>query len=49
MLQVLATVLAEPPSGAGLASWRDGKSQVVRALLPDRDSWYDPAGSPDPS
>jgi glucose-6-phosphate 1-dehydrogenase len=32
MLQVLATVLAEPPSGSGLASWRDAKSQVVNAL-----------------
>ena len=26
MLQVLATVLAEPPSGTALASWRDAKS-----------------------
>ena len=25
MLQVLATVLAEPPSGSGLAGWRDAK------------------------
>ena len=32
MLQVLATVLAEPPSGSGLASWRDAKSQVVNTL-----------------
>ena len=32
MLQVLATVLAEPPSGGGLNSWRDAKAQVVRAL-----------------
>jgi len=32
MLQVLATVLAEPPSGSGLASWLDAKHQVVHAL-----------------
>jgi glucose-6-phosphate 1-dehydrogenase len=29
---VLATVLAEPPSGSGLASWGDAKHQVVQAL-----------------
>ena len=34
MLQVLATVLADPPDGAGLASWRDAKSRVVSALRP---------------
>jgi glucose-6-phosphate 1-dehydrogenase len=34
MLQVLATVLAEPPSGAGLAGWRDAKHTVVSALSP---------------
>jgi glucose-6-phosphate 1-dehydrogenase len=34
MLQVLATVLAEPPSGSGLAAWRDAKHQVVKALSP---------------
>jgi glucose-6-phosphate 1-dehydrogenase len=32
MLQVLATVLAEPPSGTGLAGWRDAKHSVVNAL-----------------
>ena len=32
MLQVLATVLAEPPSGTGLASWLDAKHNVVNAL-----------------
>ena len=32
MLQVLATVLAEPPSGGGLAGWRDAKHAVVSAL-----------------
>ena len=36
MLQVLATVLAEPPDGTGLASWRDVKSQLVGALEPLR-------------
>jgi glucose-6-phosphate 1-dehydrogenase len=34
MLQVLATVLAEPPSGGGLAAWRDAKHSVVNALSP---------------
>src|SRR3974390_2450724 len=34
MLQVLATVLAEPPSGGGLGSWRDAKRAVVNALTP---------------
>ena len=34
MLQVLATVLAEPPPGAHLRSWRDAKQQVVSALSP---------------
>ncbi len=34
MLQVLATVLAEPPSGQGLGSWPDAKSRVVAALRP---------------
>ena len=34
MLQVLATILAEPPSGSGLASWPDAKYQVVKALSP---------------
>jgi glucose-6-phosphate 1-dehydrogenase len=34
MLQVLATVLADPPDGNGLASWRDVKSQIVGALEP---------------
>ena len=34
MLQVLATILAEPPSGSGLASWRDAKHAVVQALSP---------------
>ena len=34
MLQVLATVLAEPPQGQGLASWPDAKSRVISALRP---------------
>ena len=34
MLQVLATVLAEPPSAHGLSDWRDAKQQVVNALRP---------------
>ncbi len=34
MLQVLATVLAEPPDGAGLDTWRDSKSQLIAALRP---------------
>ena len=34
MLQVLATVLADPPGGKGLESWRDAKSRVVSALRP---------------
>ena len=34
MLQVLATVLADPPDGNGLASWRDVKSQIIGALEP---------------
>ena len=34
MLQVLATVLAEPPSGPALGSWRDAKAAVVAALRP---------------
>jgi len=35
MLQVLATVLAEPPAGQGsLASWPDAKLRVISALRP---------------
>jgi len=34
MLQVLATVLAEPPGGRGLGSWGDAKHAVVSALSP---------------
>ncbi len=34
MLQVLATVLADPPDGAGLSSWPDAKTRVISALRP---------------
>ncbi len=34
MLQVLATVLADPPDGSGLEHWRDVKSQIIGALEP---------------
>ena len=34
MLQVLATVLAEPPDRPGLADWQDAKARVVSALRP---------------
>jgi glucose-6-phosphate 1-dehydrogenase len=34
MLQVLASVMAEPPSGPGLSTWPDAKYQVVKALGP---------------
>jgi glucose-6-phosphate 1-dehydrogenase len=34
MLQVLATVLAEPPVGNGLALWPDSKRQLINSLGP---------------
>ena len=34
MLQVLATVLADPPDGGGLSTWRDAKAHLVEALSP---------------
>jgi glucose-6-phosphate 1-dehydrogenase len=34
LLQVLATVLAEPPEGTGLDSWRASKAQLLGALRP---------------
>jgi glucose-6-phosphate 1-dehydrogenase len=34
LLQVLATVLAEPPDGTGLDSWRTSKSDLLAALRP---------------
>jgi glucose-6-phosphate 1-dehydrogenase len=34
LLQVLATVLADPPDGSGLTSWRNAKSESIAALTP---------------
>jgi glucose-6-phosphate 1-dehydrogenase len=34
MLQVLATVLADPPDGSGLSAWRDSKSRLIGTLRP---------------
>jgi glucose-6-phosphate 1-dehydrogenase len=34
MLQVLATAMADPPGGQGLAQWRDSKSRLVASLTP---------------
>jgi glucose-6-phosphate 1-dehydrogenase len=34
MLQVLATVMADPPDGTGLAGWPDQKSQLISAIRP---------------
>src|SRR5690349_18337924 len=34
MLQVMATVMADPPEDVGLAGWRDAKSRLVSALRP---------------
>jgi glucose-6-phosphate 1-dehydrogenase len=34
MLQVLATVVADPPDGSGANSWLDAKARVVSALRP---------------
>jgi glucose-6-phosphate 1-dehydrogenase len=34
MLQVLATVLAEPPDGSGLDSWITSKSRLISAIKP---------------
>ncbi len=34
MLQVAATVMADPPHGTGLGSWRDGKSNLLAAMIP---------------
>jgi glucose-6-phosphate 1-dehydrogenase len=36
MLQVMATVMADPPESTGLAGWRDAKSRLVRAVRPLR-------------
>src|SRR6204780_3919736 len=34
MLQVLATVLAEPPDGSGIDSWISSKARLIGALRP---------------
>ena len=34
MLQVLATVMADPPDGQGLSTWRDSKSRLISAIRP---------------
>ena len=34
MLQVAATVMADPPDGNGLHSWRDAKSRLISAIKP---------------
>jgi len=34
LLQVMAMVMADPPPGPGLASWRDSKSQLIAAVRP---------------
>ena len=34
MLQVLATVMADPPEGEGLSNWRDAKARLVSSLTP---------------
>jgi glucose-6-phosphate 1-dehydrogenase len=34
LLQVLATVMADPPDGEGLAQWQDSKSRLVASLTP---------------
>jgi glucose-6-phosphate 1-dehydrogenase len=38
MLQVLATVLADPPTGQGLDSWQDEKARIISALRPLTDA-----------
>jgi glucose-6-phosphate 1-dehydrogenase len=34
LLQVLATVLADPPAGQGLGGWQDSKAQLIASLTP---------------
>jgi glucose-6-phosphate 1-dehydrogenase len=34
MLQVLATVMADPPDGEGLTRWQDSKARLVSSLTP---------------
>lgn len=34
MLQIAASVMADPPEGQGMNSWRDSKSQLIASLRP---------------
>ena len=34
MLQIAASVMADPPEGQGMSSWRDSKSQFIASLRP---------------
>jgi glucose-6-phosphate 1-dehydrogenase len=34
MLQVLATVMADPPEGEGLSRWQDSKARLISSLTP---------------
>jgi len=34
MLQVLASVMADPPDGSGMEAWRDAKSRLIGAMRP---------------
>jgi glucose-6-phosphate 1-dehydrogenase len=34
MLQVLATIMADPPEGEGLTNWREAKARLVASLTP---------------
>jgi glucose-6-phosphate 1-dehydrogenase len=34
MLQVMATVMADPPDGGGLSGWRDNKARLISAVRP---------------
>jgi glucose-6-phosphate 1-dehydrogenase len=34
LLQVLATVMADPPDGQGLSNWQDSKARIVASLTP---------------
>ena len=34
MLQVLATVMADPPEGQGVSNWRDSKARLIESLTP---------------
>src|SRR6516164_9400868 len=34
MLQIMASVMADPPEGKGLKAWRDSKSQLVSPIRP---------------